>query len=242
MKRVNNMRANFLFNRFKTTQFEINVVSMLKELYVDEPSLSETINCKHCDFLNKSFFPVVSINNDAFNNNISNIESAIVDNFPQNIACTNCQKAVDPSREYGNHIFVEISSGSYTTNTTDYEPRLNHKFADIPISIFNNQYVLLAAFLYRYGVYDNDIGHYTVAIKLNERWELFDDHESKTKELSNQHSAIIHALLYVKYEEENEKENEDKNSDNSLKKRTRTKKRRIKLPLNRQTKKQKQTE
>lgn len=92
-----------------------------------------------------------------------------------------------------------------------------------------------AAFLYQYGVHDNDIGHYTVAIKLNEKWEIYDDYKTKPKEVSNQHSAIIHALFYVKREKEIEKENLVHNSP--LHKQA--KKRPIEQPVSTRTKRQK---
>lgn len=184
---------------------------MLEKLFVDEPSLTEIAICSQCNTTEKKTFPVVKISYDTFNNNISNLENAIVDNFPSKI-CLECQNAVAYSREYGQHIFVEISSGSYTENTTDFEPRMKHKFADFPVTLFDNQYVLHAAFLYKYGVHDSDIGHYTVAIKLNEKWEIYDDYATKPKEVSNQHESIIHALFYVKRENEKEKQNLDHNT------------------------------
>lgn len=183
MKSINKMRASFLFKRFKTTQLDINVCTMLENLFDDEPSVTEIATCSQCDTIDKMTIPLIKINHVAFNNNMSNIESAIVNNFPSKI-CLECQNPAEYSRDYGQHIFVEISSGSYTTNTTDYEPRFKHKFADIPVTLFDNKYVLHAAFLYKYGVNDDDIGHYTVAIKLNDKWEIYDDYVSKTKEVS----------------------------------------------------------
>lgn len=157
------MRATFIHNRFKSTEYDINICSLLRNIFADEPSGTETTICKQCNTDDKNTWPMLAVNNDVFKNKLSNLESAIVDNFPSEISeCSQCQTAVEFSRDFGQHIFVEISSGSYTTNASDYEPRFKHKFGDIPVTLFNNQYVLHAAFLYKYGTHDNDIGHYTV--------------------------------------------------------------------------------
>lgn len=215
MKKINNMRATFLYERFKRTQFDINVVSMLNELFIDDPSLTRTIDCMECGFHEKTSLPVLQINNDTFNGDISNIEIAIRDNLLDSVECKGCEERVETLYQFEKHLFVEVSSGSYTENETNYEPSVSHKFADIPVSIFDNRYILVAAFLYYHGAYDNDIGHYKVAIKINEKWELFDDYEPKTKELSNNHRAVIHALMYVKNEAESESQNEAENEKES---------------------------
>lgn len=204
------MRAQFLFKKFKTTDFDINVCTMLERLFVDEPSLTEITKCSQCNTSDRKTFPLVRTHNATYNNSMPNIEMAIVSNFPAAI-CLQCGNDFEYSREYGQHIFVEISN-SATENATDFEPKFKHKFGDIPLVLFNNQYVLHAAFLYQYGAHDDDIGHYTVAIKLNEKWEIYDDYKKKAIEVSNQHSAIIHALFYVKREKVNEKENVDNNA------------------------------
>lgn len=64
----------------------------------------------------------------------------------------------------------------------------------------NYTYVLSAAFLYSFGVSEKDIGHYTAAIKVNNKWEIYDDLKSKAMEVTNQKCYIIHALLFLKDE------------------------------------------
>lgn len=75
---------------------------------------------------------------------------------------------------------------------------MTHKFSEIPITIMNDSYVLFAAFLYSYGVSDSDIGHYTTAIKINDKWEIYDDLKQKSEEISPNKAVFIHALLYLK--------------------------------------------
>lgn len=204
------MRAQFLFTQFKTMDFDINVCTMLERLFVDEPSLTEIAKCSQCDTSDRKTFPLIRLHNDTFENNIAKLEMAIVDNFPAAV-CLECENDIEYSREYGQHIFVEISSIK-TANATDFEPTFKHKLADIPVTLFNNQFFLHAAFLYKHGAHDNDIGHYIVAIKLNEKWEMYDDYKQKAIEVSNKHSAVIHALFYVKREVVKNKEDLDDNS------------------------------
>lgn len=83
------------------------------------------------------------------------------------------------------------------TSTTDYEPAIKHKLSEIPIAIMNDSYVLSAAVLFSYGVSDSDIRHYTAAIKINDKWEIYDDMKQKTEEVSNK-EVIVHAILYLK--------------------------------------------
>lgn len=206
------MRANFLCHRFETTQFEMNVITLLKELFIEEPSLSRTMNCQ-CGFVEKKHFPVLELNNDTFNSNMSNLESSIRDNLIQNIGCTRCKAALEIKHVYRKHIFVEVSSGKYKLNEDDdpnptmYEPRVQYELADIPVSLFENRYILVAAFLYHHGAYDDDIGHYTVAVKFNEKWEQYDDYKSKTSFIKSHQPMIIHALFYV-YNETTEEQHE----------------------------------
>lgn len=61
----------------------------------------------------------------------------------------------------------------------------------------NDRYILLAAFLYSPGVSGADIGHYTAAIKVNDKWEIFDDLKQKSEEVSPNKAVMIHALFYL---------------------------------------------
>lgn len=73
-----------------------------------------------------------------------------------------------------------------------------HKLSDIPIALINDTYVLCAAFIYILGVSTNDHGHYTVGIKINDKWEIYDDRMKNLVEVNGQKSVIIHALFYLK--------------------------------------------
>lgn len=81
---------------------------------------------------------------------------------------------------------------------SDYEDSVIHKLSEIPIALMNDSYVLSAAFLYSLGVTSADIGHYKTAIKINDKWEIYDDMKTKFEEVSPNKEAIIHALFYLK--------------------------------------------
>lgn len=100
-----------------------------------------------------------------------------------------------------NHFVIDLFQIPTTTTNTvdsDYEPTIKRKFSTIPISIMDDSYILLAAFLYSPGVSDSDIGHYTTGIKVNDKWEIYDDLKQKAEEVSSNKEVIIHALLYLK--------------------------------------------
>lgn len=62
----------------------------------------------------------------------------------------------------------------------------------------NDSYILSAAFLYSLGVSDADVGHYTTGIKVNDKWEIYDDLKQKPEEVSSNKEVTIHALLYLR--------------------------------------------
>lgn len=139
MKQINKIRAQFLYERFKTTQLGTLSCPLLKKLFVDEPSMIETITCERCDFLSIKSLPVLSINHEIFSDQISNIETALIANTPCGIEeCSKCGEALVAFYKYGQHLFIEVAPEDYTTNTTDFEPVFKHKFADIPVTLLDN--------------------------------------------------------------------------------------------------------
>lgn len=108
MKGVHSARAKFLFNQFDTSGFEMNICRMIKKLFVSEPSYTEEIVCNSCAYTNFSTFPLVSLNNFLFRNDLSNLDIAIIGNFPENLACSRCKSAVECKREFRPHMFIEV--------------------------------------------------------------------------------------------------------------------------------------
>lgn len=81
----------------------------------------------------------------------------------------------------------------------DYEPLMEHRLNEIPLTIFDETYILVAAFLFKPGINLQDIGHYVTADRINERWEMYDNLKDKAVEMSSQKSVVIQSLLYLKY-------------------------------------------
>lgn len=108
MKKIYNTRANFLFDHFNVTGFEMNICTMLKKLFASEPSFTEETDCDKCKHSNSSTYPMVNLNNAIFANDFTNMEIAILANLPDKLACTRCKNDVECKREFGAHIFIEV--------------------------------------------------------------------------------------------------------------------------------------
>lgn len=108
MKGIHNARANYLFEHFETSTFEMNICSMIRKLFSPKPSFTEQTVCDSCKHSYSSTFPLVSLNNQLFSNDFSNLEKAIMANFPEKLGCTRCKNDVECKREFGHHIFIEV--------------------------------------------------------------------------------------------------------------------------------------
>lgn len=75
---------------------------------------------------------------------------------------------------------------------------VKHSLNAIPISVMEGRFVLMAVFVYSEGVNEKDIGHYAVAVKINDKFEIYDDLEAKCQEVSGEKKVIVHALLYLR--------------------------------------------
>lgn len=196
---------------------------MISSLFALEPSFTEQLACNSCSHSTSSTYPLVGLNNLTFSNDLSNLEKAVMGNFPEKLSCSRCKNDVECKREFGPHMFIEVSvilndfkhscTAKYLhllldvfqiptyislTGSSDYGHRIERKLGEIPISIMDNTYVLLAAFLYSGGISGADIGHYITGIKVNDKWEIYDDLKTKPEEVSPNKAVTIHALLYLK--------------------------------------------
>lgn len=83
-------------------------------------------------------------------------------------------------------------------NSADYEPINKVKFSEIPITIIDESYVLFAVFICMPGINNTDIAHYTTGIRINDKWEIYDDLTDKPFEVNANKEIIVHAVLYLK--------------------------------------------
>lgn len=109
MKKINSARANYLFNTFFSSSFEMNICSMIRRLFISEPSLFEHVTCNNCTHYSSITFPLITLNNILFANDFSNLERAIIENYPEKLACSRCKNDVPCKREYGHHMFIEVN-------------------------------------------------------------------------------------------------------------------------------------
>lgn len=110
MRRANNLRATLLYDLFKKKRCELVVSRMISEVLKNTPSYSESAVCeiKRCKHRTDRIFPLLCLNNAVFDNKLSNIGTAIVSNFPENVLCGKCEKPMKITRVFGNHLFIEV--------------------------------------------------------------------------------------------------------------------------------------
>lgn len=126
MKKINNFRADLIFNQYKCGSCSPIMSDVLKTFLQKCPSITEEGQCdrKGCQSREHVMeHPVVSISADVFNNNMANLKSAILDNFPNENLCQKCRNPLTTfQRAYGQHIFIEVSATKSTSNIhTIYE-------------------------------------------------------------------------------------------------------------------------
>lgn len=101
------MRANILYDKFYLnkgkTNVELTFDGMVAEV-LKIPSYSETGCCTK----SVKNFTFVGLNNDVFQNDLSNMQQAIDDNLIEIPICNQCKKKPKFEREFGNHIFVNV--------------------------------------------------------------------------------------------------------------------------------------
>lgn len=81
-----------------------------------------------------------------------------------------------------------------------FEETAVFKIKDVPlvINVSKNKYVLFGLIMFKPPFLECDIGHYTAAIRINNKWEVFDDMRSQSYCISSNTSAVIHCILYIK--------------------------------------------
>lgn len=114
MKKVNNLRAQWIYNEYGPGDSSIVVTDVLKKFLSSCPSIIETGKCNQKGCLSKEHkfaVPVVSISDEVFNDNMANLKSAILANFPSENSCKKCRKPLaEFQRVFGCHLFIEVST------------------------------------------------------------------------------------------------------------------------------------
>lgn len=102
MTKINNMRAKLLYEKFGSNSAS-SFSEMLSKI-MEMPSFTET-EC--CNGAIRSY-PVVKLNSDTFNDDFTNLEQAIEDNFPAKSPCNQCKKSPKLKRSFQPQILIEV--------------------------------------------------------------------------------------------------------------------------------------
>lgn len=114
MKKVNNLRATLIYSQYGSGDCSIVVTDVLKRFLKTCLSITENGECdrKGCRSLDHEIvLPVVSIADTIFDNNMANLKTAILNNFPDKSSCKKCRKTLTHfQRDSGYHLFIEVSA------------------------------------------------------------------------------------------------------------------------------------
>ncbi|KAJ6648081.1 Cationic amino acid transporter 2, partial [Pseudolycoriella hygida] len=200
LKKINNLRAELLVSKFQKTSYEIVVSEMINKVLSHTPSYSESMICENCTFSKNVTFPVVRVVCvSVFLDDMKNLEKGIAENIQQEVTCE-CKSKFRLVREFGDHLFLEISS-CRSSKSSMFEQSAVFKMNDVPmvLDISNIEYVLFGIIIFNQPFLESNTGHYSAAIRLNNRWEVYDDLRPKPYELPGNNRAVIHCVFYLKF-------------------------------------------
>lgn len=109
MKAINTKRAQYMYKMFQTNRLDMNIGETIRVMFKSEPSFSEKLTCHTCKSTSSYSCPILSLNDVLFSNDFANLETAILANLPTESKCKGCKKDIQCKREYGQHIFVDVS-------------------------------------------------------------------------------------------------------------------------------------
>lgn len=81
---------------------------------------------------------------------------------------------------------------------TDFELIQDHKLKDVPTTLLEKSYVIASVILFAPSLADGGMGHYAAAVRLNDKWEVYDDYKNEPYIMSDKDSVVIHSLFYIK--------------------------------------------
>lgn len=96
------MRAKLLHEKFGSNSAS-SFNEMLSKI-MEMPSFTE----KDCCHGTTKSYPVIKLNSATFNDDFTNLERAIEDNFPEQSQCENCQRSPKIERTFQPQILIEV--------------------------------------------------------------------------------------------------------------------------------------
>lgn len=104
MNKINNMRAKLLFEKFYRNENLALTFDAMVNKVLTIPSYSETECCTG----SIKNFCIVYLNNEIFQNDFSNMEQAIEENFAEIPTCNRCKKKPKYTRNFANQVFIDV--------------------------------------------------------------------------------------------------------------------------------------
>lgn len=112
MRTINKKRAELVYKEYGSGNCAIVVTDQIKRYLKNTPSYIETGVClrKGClSAKNELNFPLITLNNDVFDNNFGNLAQSVSTNFPSSPQCAKCrQPLTNFERIFGDSIFIEV--------------------------------------------------------------------------------------------------------------------------------------
>lgn len=220
MKTINKMRAELLFNEYKSNDCAIVISDVIQRFMKHDPSYTENGVCQRKGCLSakrESHKPLITLNTEVFDQNFDNLAQAILSNFPSAPQCGKCRQPLKNfERTFGVIIFIEVPGQNFEAGPevaddgVGVEKQQKHKLKDLPEVLEleceenTHRYMLQGAIIFipphaATGRRFNDVGHYKCCVKLDESsWESFDDIEQKPKMMKTSNEIVIHSLFYVR--------------------------------------------
>lgn len=109
MKAINNKRAKFLSQSIITASKD-DICTVLQKILAAEPTYSDHRTCDSCKIFLSEKVPFITINNEIFANDFSNLEDAILEVLPTTKPCTRCQNPIIIKRDFAPHMFIKVIS------------------------------------------------------------------------------------------------------------------------------------
>lgn len=107
MNKINTLRAKLLYEKFYKNKRESDVALTfdgMMNTIITIPSYFET-EC--CTQKIKNFI-IIHLNHEIFNNNFSNMEQAIEQNFVEIPICSRCKKRSKYTRNFASQVFIDV--------------------------------------------------------------------------------------------------------------------------------------
>lgn len=112
MKQVNKQRATLICNEYANGECTIDVKEVIQRFLKNTPSIIEQSKCKSKGCASKTadfLVSVLTLDKTAFNNNLSNLEKAIIADFPKEPICRKCRQRYQFFvRIPGSQLFIEV--------------------------------------------------------------------------------------------------------------------------------------